>query len=262
LARVQRQRLGGRASTRTTFGQGERLQIEESRAEILRLIDQLRERRTRTEDSGGKKAAASIDRTLREQVERIGRAAPERASRRPSARLPSLPSARAAATAERARDVGSELAVGATPRASRHILQSIEERLERIESQMQTPPTATLPGTASAPASGDQMLQGMIQGDLLSDILQLVSSNGLSGVFRVERGDTGYDLFFREGQIEHAAGSGLSGDSAFFAAFGLRTGRYAFRETTELPSEKTIDGNTQFLILEALRQIDEASGEE
>jgi hypothetical protein len=62
----------------------------------------------------------------------------------------------------------------------------------------------------------------------------------------------------------HAEGAGMSGESAFFAAFATTKGRYSFHQTTDITTQKTIDGNTQFLILEALRRIDEESpgGEE
>ena len=108
----------------------------------------------------------------------------------------------------------------------------------------------------------ESTLGGLIQGDMLSDILQLISSNSLTGPFKIESGEARYALYFREGQIEHAEGTGLKGDSAFFAAFALTSGSYTFHEGAEIPGNKTIDGNTQFLILEALRQIDETNSDE
>ena len=59
----------------------------------------------------------------------------------------------------------------------------------------------------------------------------------------------------------HAVGPDMVGELAFFAAFGAENGHYSFRETLELPEERTIDGSTQLLILEALRQIDEGNKE-
>jgi hypothetical protein len=59
----------------------------------------------------------------------------------------------------------------------------------------------------------------------------------------------------------HAQSGDLVGEQAFFAAFGAQSGRYFFRETTELPEDRTIDASTQLLILEALRQIDESTRE-
>ena len=54
----------------------------------------------------------------------------------------------------------------------------------------------------------------------------------------------------------------MEGESAFFAAFAFQSGRYSFLETTDLPTTATIEGNTQFLVLEALRQMDEANAAE
>lgn len=103
-------------------------------------------------------------------------------------------------------------------------------------------------------------LTGAIKEGVLPDILQLLASNNKTGTFSVEHGKKRIELYYREGQIFHAAGEGMSGQNAFFAAMALEEGQFAFSDNTDLPTEKTIDGNTQFMILEALRQIDEARG--
>jgi len=100
-------------------------------------------------------------------------------------------------------------------------------------------------------------LSGALEEDTLPDVLQFVSSTGKSGVFAVEFGSDRIDLFFREGQIVHAVAGNLSGQQAFFAAMAVRVGRFFFDETAAISEETSIDGNTQFMILEALRQIDE-----
>ena len=74
-----------------------------------------------------------------------------------------------------------------------------------------------------------------------------------------EQGDIKIELYFRDGELFHAKSNDLEGQSAFFAAMASLKGRFYFDETGQIPTEKTIDGNTQFLILEALRQIDEES---
>lgn len=104
----------------------------------------------------------------------------------------------------------------------------------------------------------DSMFSGRIQGQMLSDMLQLVSSNGLTGVFVVENQDGETRLFFEEGKMFHAVGGELAGEQAFFAAFSAETGHYYFRELEQLPDERSISASTQLLILEALRQIDES----
>ena len=106
------------------------------------------------------------------------------------------------------------------------------------------------------------MFSGMIEGQLLSDMLQLVSSNSLSGMFVVENEDGETRLFFEEGKIFHAVAPDLEGELAFFAAFGADHGRYYFTELDDMPEERTINASTQLLILEALRQIDENAAED
>jgi hypothetical protein len=95
---------------------------------------------------------------------------------------------------------------------------------------------------------------------MLSDMLQLVSSNAMSGLFVVEGEGVRCELYFDEGRMCHAKSKDLEGEQAFFSAFGFEQGKYRFRESTELPEARTINSSTQFLILEALRQIDEANG--
>ena len=97
---------------------------------------------------------------------------------------------------------------------------------------------------------------------MLPDILQLISSNDKTGVFRCEHEGPAIDLFFRDGHLYHALGENMSGQSAFFAAMAQQEGHFSFSETDDVPGEQTIDGNTQFMILEALRQIDEERGGE
>lgn len=103
----------------------------------------------------------------------------------------------------------------------------------------------------------DYSLGGKIQEGILPDILQLVSSNNKTGVFSLEQNNQKIDLFFDDGSLYHAKADDMVGQNAFFAAMALERGWFYFVETDDIPSEKTIDGNTQFMILEALRQIDE-----
>jgi len=103
-------------------------------------------------------------------------------------------------------------------------------------------------------------LGGLIQEGIVADVLQLVSSNGKTGVFTLEQGDKRIDLYFDEGSLCHAQTDGMEGQSAFFAAMALEEGQFYFDESDAIPEERTIDGNTQFMILEALRQIDEEKG--
>ncbi len=103
-------------------------------------------------------------------------------------------------------------------------------------------------------------LSGQISDGLLADVIQMLSANTKSGTFRLEGDGNRISLFFLDGEMYHAEADDMTGQTAFFAAMALEDGAFAFSETDPLPEEKTIDGNTQFMILEALRQIDEERG--
>jgi len=116
------------------------------------------------------------------------------------------------------------------------------------------------PATLHAPAAKKERvytLSGVIQEGVLADILQLLSSNKKTGTFTVEADGKRVEMFFRDGHLYHAACEDIRGQSAFFVAMALENGTFCFEEDDQLPEEVSIDGNTQFMILEALRQIDE-----
>jgi hypothetical protein len=138
-------------------------------------------------------------------------------------------------------------------------LQSLNLRLLRLEEQSKKPAAETAaPAGGAAPANA--MFSGIVRGQMLSDMLQLVSSNQMSGIFVIESEAGTSTLYFFEGRIRHAVGEDVVGEEAFFAAFASREGRYHFTETQDLPSETTVSSGTQFLVLEALRRMDETSG--
>jgi hypothetical protein len=116
------------------------------------------------------------------------------------------------------------------------------------------------PATLQAPAAKKERvytLSGVIQEGVLADILQLLSSNKKTGAFTVDADGKKVEMYFRDGHLYHATCEDIGGQSAFFVAMALETGTFCFEENDQLPEEVSIDGNTQFMILEALRQIDE-----
>lgn len=138
-------------------------------------------------------------------------------------------------------------------------LRNINRRLARIEEHVhrRDDSSAALPEASSITAErSDPLFHGVIQGDLLADMLQLVSVNAMSGVLEVVNGAGSIDLYCEGGRILHAAGLGLSGDNAVHAVFAFDEGSYSFRRTTRLPKERTVTKSTQLLILEALREVD------
>jgi hypothetical protein len=154
--------------------------------------------------------------------------------------------------------------IGAAPQKKSNgtdLAQDLNSMLPDISTESKT--TLGLPASAENKEEKDELsfsLGGKVEETTLPDILQLVSSNQKTGIFKLEDSSNVIDLYFREGHIYHAQGNELSGQNAFFAAMAMSTGRFRFIDTEKIPEEKTIDGNTQFMILEALRQIDEERG--
>lgn len=142
------------------------------------------------------------------------------------------------------------------------LVRSLEIRVGLLEERQQrSRRKSSLPPSPSAGWPEGYTFAGMIQGQMLSDMLQLVSSNNMSGTFVVRDGEQKSTLYFDEGRVCHAEAGELLGEQAFFAAFAFEKGAYYFVETSELPPERTVNSSTQFLILEALRQIDESHAE-
>lgn len=239
------------------------LPVSEERAEILRLIDGVRRQ-------GREGRLAHLAR----QLSRGDDDGPDRGTAPDLA--PGVPSPDAAARLARYRErlagleelrarLQAEFAGGGR-RPGRDAAGSRAGTSSRSDSPSPAVGPEPSPAAAFVPEVGaepdDLAFSGRIQGEILSDMLQLVSSNALTGVFGV-RGDPGtIELYFREGQVFHADGGGLEGEAAFFAAFAMREGRYWFRDSDDLPDATTLAGTTQFLILEALRRIDEESGDD
>jgi len=133
-------------------------------------------------------------------------------------------------------------------------LHALEARLHRIEERLET---SSGGGAASGSAPERYLLGGELRETILPDVIQLISSNTLTGIFVVQSAKTSARIYFDEGGICHAESEELSGEAAVFRAFGLRGGRFHFVEADAPPPARTIQANTQFLILEALRQLDE-----
>jgi len=230
-------------------------QVKTERAEILDLISKLREA------SGGtlpRHMAAMVQPAPRIADVAYGREATARrpASVRPHVVAPhGLPASQSPQEASQSlqEDRGQQADIVAS-------LQNIEKRLEDIEARLSSRDGAgrsNRPRSAVPASNEPSTFQGEIQEQMLSDMLQLVCANAMNGIFTVESETAKTRLYFREGKMFHAEGEDIEGESAFFAAFAVEVGRYSFLDTEDLPDNNTISASTQFLILDALRQIDE-----
>ena len=144
------------------------------------------------------------------------------------------------------------------------------QRLQREVVARVSPRPSAEPGGAKLAASGPAgqdfgglpyRMTGVAGDGLMSDVLQMLASNQKTGRFSLFVGGTlkRFDAFLREGEIVHAIAGEMTGDAAFFAlmATGQEDGYYGFLEEDIAGIPKTIEAKTQFLILDALRRIDE-----
>ncbi len=215
--------------------------VAERRAEILGMIGRLEENRRKLSSRPPVETAPSVSPAARAS------------SRAPASRRPPISGRISMPSISRSDETAVALMTA---------VQSLEARLGRIEDRLATlgaRRSSRAPAPAGAP--NDAIFAGLIKGQILSDMLQLVTSNTMSGVFVIESEISQCRLYFDDGRIVHAENGEMTGEDAFFAAFGAQSGRYHFTETNELPVERTVSVGTQYLVLEALRRMDEVHGD-
>ncbi len=232
------------------------VELDDARGEILRLVSVLRSRRRSQE---GRAATVAQEPTPARTAEPPEPPLRQRVLQRQQ-ELADLRQLRQWLQAHLSELKSSDAALERLEQA----VKRVEEKLGRSQLGSVAVPKATRAPAVLHRAASDRpsyAFSGRIQGQMVADMLQTVSSNGMSGVFVVEIEDERTELYFEEGRMCHAKSGDLTGEPAFFAAFSAESGRYFFRELQELPAERTINASTQLLILEALRQIDEKNRE-
>ncbi len=106
----------------------------------------------------------------------------------------------------------------------------------------------------------------VLSGDLgfigLGDIIQLIGTNGSSGVLRIISRYTPEPglVYFNKGNIVHARAGSESGMKAAFSLFGWIDGEFEFVEE-DVTVEKTINKNRMEIILDGLRMVDDGQVE-
>ncbi|HOX37735.1 MAG TPA: DUF4388 domain-containing protein [Candidatus Brocadiia bacterium] len=117
------------------------------------------------------------------------------------------------------------------------------------------------PAQAAAPAAtglrANVVLAGPVQESMIADIIQLLSNNRDTGVFRIASDKGEVIFYFVQGMIHDASFGALKGEKAFFEGFSINEGQFEFERQQDLQVERTIQMETSFLIIEALRRIDE-----
>lgn len=97
---------------------------------------------------------------------------------------------------------------------------------------------------------------GAVSGLSLADIIQVKGGNRYSGCLIVEHMNKSGVIYFRDGEVVHAEMGSLSGEEAFYTVMGWAGGTFKSEPKVSTTS-RTIDQSLGFLILEALRRMDE-----
>jgi hypothetical protein len=91
----------------------------------------------------------------------------------------------------------------------------------------------------------------------VTKILSMVEPLRLTGVLKLADSKRYGQVYFVEGAVRHAHLHDIEGPDALFLLFHLKTGAFRF-DLEAATTKRTIVGNTMALLLEGLRQMDEA----
>lgn len=103
-------------------------------------------------------------------------------------------------------------------------------------------------------------LQGRLQDMPLPDVIQTLTLGGRTAVLRVRSEERSGELYIVKGQLHAARYGDVVGEQALRALVTLGSGSFR-AEFGALPSERNLHGASEWLLLEALRIQDEATGE-
>jgi CheY-like chemotaxis protein len=104
------------------------------------------------------------------------------------------------------------------------------------------------------PQSG---FRGMMRRVGLQEVLQMECLGRKSSILEVFTGEARGRIFICDGSIVHAESGSLQGEVALYGLLGLRTGQFNLQPFAE-PAHRTIEGQWEFLLMEAARLSDEA----
>ncbi|MGH9389376.1 MAG: DUF4388 domain-containing protein, partial [Vicinamibacteria bacterium] len=98
--------------------------------------------------------------------------------------------------------------------------------------------------------------QGSLRELQLSDVIQLVSVSGKTGMFTLTRGEERGVLYVKQGRIVHAELSGVTGEEAVVSLASWASGEFQFTPNEETDTVSIYKSNTR-LLMEAAHQHDE-----
>lgn len=161
------------------------------------------------------------------------------------------------------------------PCSSQLFLTAVRALLEQKVRESQVIPLA--PGEGGSKGSGstmagvtgagkpeaDDMLSvgGVFAGKLgmldVTKLLSMFEPMKVTGMLKLTDGKRIGSIHFVDGSVRHAELNEIEGPDALFLLFHLKSGAFRF-DVTEPTDKRTIEGNTMALLLEGLRQMDEA----
>lgn len=103
----------------------------------------------------------------------------------------------------------------------------------------------------------EEGFRGVLRRVGLTDVLQMECLAANSSVLEITAREAHGEIYIKSGAIIHAWAGTLVGEEAFYQLVGLRGGQFALRPFVA-PTERTIQGSWEFLIMEAARKQDEA----
>lgn len=107
----------------------------------------------------------------------------------------------------------------------------------------------------------EEGFRGVLRKVGLSEIIQMECLGVGTSVLEVKTGRQQGRIFIQDGRIIHAEAGELAGEPAFNFILGLRGGEFFVRPFVPPPMQ-TIQGSWEFLLMEAVRQRDEAGAAE
>jgi response regulator RpfG family c-di-GMP phosphodiesterase len=114
--------------------------------------------------------------------------------------------------------------------------------------------------SATAPTSKRPDVTAGVAGSLsemaLPDLVQILGQGRKSGRLRVRSSGREGEIHLRDGRIVHAVQGELAGSDAFFELLGFAGGTFAL-DPAFVPTEESIQGSSEMLVLEGLRRLDE-----
>ena len=110
---------------------------------------------------------------------------------------------------------------------------------------------------ALAGAHATDGFRGMMRRVGLQDVLQMECLGAKSSILEIFTGKTRGRIYIRDGVILHAEKGALQGEVALYSLLALRGGEFNLR-AFEAPAQRTIEGQWEFLLMEAARLTDEA----